>query len=338
MNSNLSLSTPISPSSPYTYSAPSAKVKRTGHEIVLWCYKEDMPWCEAAFLERRVAFIAITVLVPGIYSLTAIGALCFINLILHARTRVFRKKSSAFYHDWCIGTVGIHCCLNLSFYAMNTNNNIDINIPSHYIYVIVIGIIALIPTLYGIILFIKETRKERYRKKHGKSKKQEQSINRESNISMSELNLKQRHRDRGISNPREDSTNSNSSDLSSIRIYDASTMDDSKSPSFSSTTPKLTPNLTPLSPRQRNGNEQRNRAMSDLPAVDEHEESNDIVPTNNNVDESVDPNAPDCYPGSVQHRRSTIVPGAAINAWVSGDDDADEFHYNDEYPTVTLHV
>jgi hypothetical protein len=82
---------------------PTRRVKRTGHEIVLWCYSTSYYWSEAWFLLRRVLFTLVTVLLDRETAAMLVIWFCCVNLVAHARFPVFRKRSSSYYHDVCLG-------------------------------------------------------------------------------------------------------------------------------------------------------------------------------------------------------------------------------------------
>ena len=139
---------------------------RTGHEIALWCYREDKYWCEAAFFLRRVIFTLVTVLLPREKSAMIVIWFCLLILVFHARFPVFRKQSSSYFHDFALAAVAFHSVFNLSIYSTDPTGQVEFSTPTDRAQVIVVYGITILPILIGVGMFIKEMFKERIRKRH----------------------------------------------------------------------------------------------------------------------------------------------------------------------------
>jgi len=150
------------------------KVYRTGHEIVLWCYHTNNYWSEAAFLLRRVLFILVTVLLERDSAALLILWFCVTILVWHARRPVFRKRSSAYFHDFCLGAIAIQSALNLAVYSRDATGAVDFDSPAEQAIVLIVYIIAILPIAVGIGLFVKEMWKERIRNRHAVKKGEQQ--------------------------------------------------------------------------------------------------------------------------------------------------------------------
>jgi hypothetical protein len=145
---------------------PTRRVKRTGHEVVLWCYNSDQYWCEAWFLLRRVMFTLVTVLLDRENAAMLVVWFCLVNLVAHARFPVFRKRSSSYYHDVCLGAVAFQAALNLDVFAADPQGYVNLNDSASRAQVSVVYGVALLPIVVGVALFLKELLKERIRAKH----------------------------------------------------------------------------------------------------------------------------------------------------------------------------
>lgn len=151
------------------------RVRRTGHEIVLWCYHAQHYWCEAAFLLRRVIFTLVTVLLVREKAAMVVTWLCIVILVAHAKYTVFRKKSSAYFHNVCLGAIAFQSTLNLDIYAQDSTGYVDFSSVTKRAQVVVVYTITAIPVLVGLAMFFKETFKERVRSKHMIEKEKEQN-------------------------------------------------------------------------------------------------------------------------------------------------------------------
>jgi len=153
---------------------PTKRVRRTGHELVLWCYHQDQYWCEAAFLLRRVLFTLVTVLLIREKAAMVVAWGCVVCLVVHARFPVFRKRSSGYYHDVCVGAIAFQSVLNVDIYAQDPTGHVDFGRLSARAQVVIVYAVTLLPIVVGVALFAKEFLKERIRKRHAEKEHEDE--------------------------------------------------------------------------------------------------------------------------------------------------------------------